>query len=274
MSNQPPHQPRPPANAHRNLIIVLAALAVALLVAVIAIVAVAVNSDDSGTDNTTASTDRVYGPPAPAEPALDENGLLMCWKSEAEDLELARWKTTAEVQPREMLLLTEQYPLPASQADLAGLEVLRGGGSLVFDKVPFQGITQFQDQTIGVVSTSQSDREESVLAVFNQDGELVGQYDNGNAEQAPAAFDLAKGMAIGGYYRVEAADGVQIPAAAAGTETNMNYALTVMPDAFHDGTFWVLMRGGSDLYKAELYGSTSHWREFGEEFGDTSQCKQ
>jgi hypothetical protein len=278
MSNQPPHQPRPPANPHRNLIIALAALAVALLVAVIAIVAVAVNSDDSGTDSTAAASgDRVYGPPAPADQDAP------CKIRSAENLDNSLWsparaKKLGDMQPSTVLVLDEQFPLPASHSPLADTDQRGFGGvlgSVVFNDLPHQGLTQFQDRRIGVTAQQRDNWEETAaLAVINpDDGTVVAEYDAATADQAPPRFNLAKAQTMPNYYRVEAADGVEIPAAAAGTEKNMNYANQILPDAFDDERFWVLMHGSSDLYQAHLYQDMER-REAGQLLGDPSRCSQ
>lgn len=262
MSNQPPHQPRPPANPHRNLIIALAALAVALLVAVIAIVAVAVNSDDSGTDNTAAASGegRVYGPPAPADREDAD-----CVIRDAEYLDTASWadfqtKDGAR-QPSGVLMLTKEIPLPPDFSPLADI-----------DASP--GITQYQDQTIGVIAVPEDGgRADRVVATVDPDGTVVDVSEYSRVSDMPKPFDLVKQRTQGGYYRVEAPDGVQIPAAAAGNEVNMTYASAILPDSFDEEKFWVLLRGSSTLYEAELYRSVENWRELGDTF-DTSQCKR
>lgn len=273
--NQPPHQPPPPASRQRTLIIVLSAVAAILLVAVIAVVAVAVNSDDSGTDNTAAASGegRVYGPPAPAEPALDENGNRVCWRGDADDAGKPVWDKKDSKQPQGVLMLTDAYDLPTSHDQLAELEVGVDGMSSLFTGLPFLGLTQLQDKTIGVVSHKPyADWEESTLAVVDpQSGDVVGQFDAGNAESAPTRFDLAARYDWG-YHRIETSnDQIQLPAASAGTEDSMRYAISVMPDVFDEGTYWVLLRGSSDLYRAELFVS-NNWRSMGDAFGDTSQC--
>lgn len=274
MSNQLWHQP-PPSSGSRNrtLIIVLSAVAAVLLVAVIAVIAVAVSSGDSSTDSTAASGDRVYGPPAPAEPALDENGNRVCWRGDADDAGKPVWDKDSKKQPQGVLMLTDVYDLPTSHDQLTELEVGVGGMSSLFTGLPFLGLTQLQDKTIGVVSHKPyADGEESTLAVVDpQSGDVVGQFDAGNAESAPTRFDLAARYDWG-YHRIETSnDQIQLPAASAGTEESMRYAISVMPDVFDEGTYWVLLRGSSDLYRAELFVS-NNWRSMGDSFGDTSQC--
>lgn len=262
MSNQPPHQP-PPSSGSRNrtLIIVLSAVAAVLLVAVIAVIAVAVNSDDSGTDNTAAASGegRVYGPPAPAN---QEDAA--CKLRDAELLDTASWTDSQTKdgarQPSGVLMLTKETPLPPEFSPLAETDADRG-------------ITQYQDQTVGVIAVPENGgRADRVVATVDPDGTVVDVSEYSSEYDMPEPFDLVKQWSYG-YYRVEASNGIQIPAAAAGNEVNMNFVTAVLPDSFDSEKFWILLRGSSSLYEAELYRSVTDWRELGDAF-DTSRCSQ
>lgn len=126
------------------------------------------------------------------------------------------------------------------------------------------GIVQFQDKTVGVRITvdhqlpGTSYRREYLLTTYGQDGRLVSSRSYADESAMPAQFDLAKQPEGPGYYRVTAADGISIPAAANGTQPEMNYAVVIKQDAFDAKLFWVLLRGSNKLYKADVRFTQAH----------------
>lgn len=161
--------------------------------------------------------------------------------------------------PSEVLVLTAQYDLPSQFAPLSTAAVDNPNG--VMQAVTAK-LTQFQDKTVGVQITSQNPaatrnselRTQTYLAVVNQDGAVAKTYGPVGLDDSslPRSFDLAR-RATSGYYRVEAADGVQIPSAADGDAKHKEFVISALPDAFDHHIVWMLMRGSNKLYKANFY---------------------
>lgn len=264
MSNNPqyqppaPHQNQPPSS-YRKLIVALAAL-VAVLLVVLIVVAVSSSSDGPASDD--ASSDgTVDGSSAPA------NQNAACVVRDNKYLDRAKWtdKQTndGESQPSGVLMLVGQTQLPEEFASLA-------------DDDANWFITQFQDKNVGVYIDKEFAWRGGTaigkeLTTVDPDGVVVGTSEFIDSSEMPRSFDLVKPKKTG-YYRIEAADKIQVPAEAAGNNVNMEYAQALMPDAFDPEKFWIALRGSSTLYSAKLYQSESEWRELGDSFGDTTQC--
>lgn len=261
----PPAQQQRPGNPNqRTLLIALVAVAAVLVVVLVVLVAVGLSSgsDSEATIADNASNSEVLGPPAPAASDPD----APCKIRDADYLDKASWshKQTDgdERQPTGVLVLTGQYALPPEFSPLA-------------DPEPNRALTQYQNRDIGVITVPAGGRNlERLLAVVDQDGTVVevGEYET--ESDLPVPFDRA-GQWFHGYYRIETAGQVQIPAEAGGNEVNMNFTTALLPDSFDDTKFWVLLRGSSDLYEAKLFqNSSGEWSQHGVAFGDTSQCSR
>ena len=166
-------------------------------------------------------------------------------------LKTAQWssKRSSSNKPRAQIHLNEAFALPS---DISALLDESSGSSASI-------LTQYQDKNVGVeveqIGDSDSNTQSgTLLALYGQDGKLVSNtfYSSSDSTaKLPATFDLAK-TPKSGYYRIVGADGLQIPAEANGTDPEMNYAASVLPDAFDDRVLWVVLRGGDQLYKADL----------------------
>ncbi|GAC78790.1 hypothetical protein SAMN04488550_2918 [Gordonia malaquae] len=226
---------------------VLAAVAGGLAVLLVLVITVA--SCTGGSADTTVAGDDTNR--SNSGEAGDSNA-GKCWRVDNTDLPSAAFKDKSDRkwQPRWVVMLTEAYDLPSSFAGMATTDWSGGRVSAVFS-TPYEGLTQFQDKNVGVAWPGVS-RENDILAVVDPSGKVVAEYSEADASRAPKQFSLAKPQSSG-FYRVEARDGLSIPQAANGTETNMNFASAILPDAFDKSLLWVMMRGSAKLYKANLY---------------------
>ncbi|OBA38997.1 hypothetical protein [Gordonia sp. 852002-51296_SCH5728562-b] len=251
--------------------------AVVAVVLVVVIVTVVATSGGAGHDKESTAA-------APSgRPAARNDATFECWVDKTDDnLQFASWNNVPggsdRRQPSRVMMLTRATVLPSQFAQLAAGEDIQWGlGSPVLTGLPVNGITQFQDKRIGVVSSppvTTNDDGSATLAIVDQNGTLVSTttYTDANKAGAPTRFDLARQRLTGGYYRIEAQNGVVIPAAAQGTKQNMVYANTILPDAFDDSTLWLMMRGSSNLYKATLYASND-WVALGMS-ADVRRCRR
>lgn len=159
---------------------------------------------------------------------------------------LAEWEKD-KPRPTGILKLTWQTELPSAVAQ----DVSTAQSSALVSLV------QYQDKSIGVGSTkAYGNGTNRSAAQYDAQGNLVKVRTLTGAageDHGPARFDQAETV-VGGYYlRVQAGDGVQIPAAANGIETGQEFVLAALPDAFERQTVWVLMRGGTKLYRGTVY---------------------
>lgn len=222
---------------------VLAAVAAALaLVLVVGITAVACSGDDDEpADIAAASAASQQAGESSSKHSRQE---LEAARIDSEGLKRAAWDTDDPSSTPDIVIhLNTATALPTHVASIFQDADRKCGG------VSICRIDQFQDRTIGVYGKPQ-------LARYNQDGMLIATTDYDNASDLPKPFDLAKD-ASKGYFQFGAADGVAIPAAAAGTADGMQFALAILPDAFDDRVVWVLLRGGTALYRADLRWSES-----------------
>ncbi len=162
--------------------------------------------------------------------------------------------------PSSAIVLTKETPLPAdfdperspngAPCSSSGLYGFPGIGA---------GLVQYQDKSSGyvlpVLPEGSESRDDSSLeiAVLDPQGNLVSTttYTPDDWDTAPEPFDLMK-ESTKGYARVEATDGISIPAEAAGDEDGKNFATCILPDAFDETLLWVTMRGSSSVYQAQI----------------------
>lgn len=214
---------------------VAALVAITAVVAVIALVGiiVAVTSGDDHTSKS-ASASNAGSAPASATPGpSDEERGCNC------RLPYAEWDTGAT--PRAVIQLEKAYELPP--AVTTALQQCTG------DRC---SLKQYQDKNVGVqINTNTPGVDNVMVAIYDQNGQLVSFKQYPQSGDVPKSFDLQKD-ARQGYYRIATRD-VEIPAEAHGTEDEMNYATWILPDAFDETVIWVLLRGGKYLYKAYLH---------------------
>ena len=224
-----------------------AAALVLILLLVIAVAAVS-GGDESGGESVTASSSSSSssGGSSSASGEVRPNSKISSTSWDKRDN-----------RPTSALVLTKATQLPAqfdpelSQNDPpCRSEGYLGTGS---------GLVQYQDRNVGYVYAvspegSTSTREVSIeIAVLNPAGDLVSTntYTYENLGTGPQTFDLMKSKSSG-YARVEAENGVSIPALAAGDKDGKHYATCILPDAFDDELLWVTMRGSSSVYQAQI----------------------
>lgn len=157
--------------------------------------------------------------------------------------------------PGYAIVLTDEYKLPSEFDVVIDEPDLLSGIVVGFDQGT-RGLTQYQNKNIGVavpLFTGSGSSKDTVLmlAVLGQDGSLVSSTPYKPGDDRPEPFDLVN-EADSGYARVEADGGIAIPAAAAGNKDGKNYVTSVMADAFDDYVLWVMVRGSSSVYKAEV----------------------
>lgn len=252
LSGRPaPTAPRPSLKAQfaskqvRVLTGITAALAVILVVGITAVAC------SGGSDNgSTVAT----GSDAPASSAANAE----CAPADNDNLRTAAWGKD-ESAPSRVLVLDQRIALPHS---MPWTDRTRGGStySQLGDtfRVNYRGLTQFQDRTIGVFQgpdPSDASTPSVIVTTVAQDGKIVGaprEY-RGVEDTPPAGFDLSR-TTLSGYYRIAAAGGVQIPAAANGTEAGQEYATQLLADAVDDSVVWAIMRGDDGaIYKGKFY---------------------
>lgn len=230
-------RPAPSAGAvgSRNTKLALGILAGSLVLAlIVAIAIVATAGGDEAPTNTAASSSA-----AGASPSQEYD---------ADDLDKAYWGTKRSTAPRLAVHLDAAYDLPAGFGDLVAATDVDLN---CVNSVDCQ-LMQYRDRTIGlyVWDNGAPDGQKARLAIIGQDGSVVSDKRYANNNDVPGSFDRAE-SAQRGYFHVTA-DDIAIPAAAVGTEDGMVSASAIRPDAFVDNTFWVLLRGGTQIYKGTL----------------------
>ncbi len=222
---------------------VVAALALILVIAVIAVVATsgsddapAVAGDRSQQVQESSSTD-----------GGDTRADLEAKRGNSDQLSKAAW--SGSTVPDAVVHLTAAYDLPSDMARAAAS-----------DQVGVRELFQYQDRTIGVhvYDVDAPGGQQDLFAKFGQDGSLLSTKTYESPRDVPRSFDLAVAPAGNAYYQITAESGIAIPAAAAGTETDQQFAAAILPDAFDKKVFWVLLRGGDRLYKADLRWSKAY----------------
>lgn len=228
----------------------LASVAGALTLLLVILAAVIATSSDNGDKADNAAAPGIASNSATASTSTN------CWVTTSELLRNTRWSRATT--PGYSLLLTDQIHLPSQFAALKDQTYGFGDHATA----PFSidgGLTQYQDKNVGILRGTSRKKlggndATMDLAIVSPDGALISQrtYTEDERSQIPKKFDLAKDFTTG-YHRIEAEQGVTIPAAAAGDEVNKNFATAIMPDAFDKKVLWVLLRGSAALYKASVF---------------------
>lgn len=182
--------------------------------------------------------------------------------SEAHDsakISYTAWKKNRD-KPSYAIVLTSEIKLPSEFDIVKSQPELLEGSVFGYSVAVDRGLSQLQDKSVTVTvpifdeTTSSYSDDALLIAVIGQDGTVTSatryQYP---AEGRPQPFDLAND-ATSGYARVTAASGsdISIPAEAAGDRPEKNYVTSVLRDAFDDHLLWVMVRGSSSVYKAEI----------------------
>lgn len=234
------------------------------VVAVTLAVTAACNSATGDSDSTAA-----------AGPDPDTSTATSCQIGTGEEITLAVWNDGQTLdgaeQPAGVLLLDQAYDLPDTIGDrVAELEAAAGSAwmSGAFPGYPAEGVVSYTDGKVGVIAQPEQADNSARLAVLNPDGTVSEEFDARASRLAPTP-SAESTASSSGYHRVEA-DGVELPASAAGDETNEFYAIDAQVDGA--GTVWVLLRGSDRLYSGTLYSAgLEDSQPLGQSF-DTSGC--
>ncbi|ACY19874.1 heat shock protein DnaJ domain protein [Gordonia bronchialis DSM 43247] len=255
-----PTAPRPSLRAQfasKQVRIVSAITAALALVLVVGITAVACSG---GGDSGTAASGGDAGNGSTA--AAPSSGDAGCEPSNNEYTSRAKWDGSRSTAPSYEVALTRRIALPRSMPwtdrVLGGTDYYRIGDGF---RINYRGLAQLQDRSIGVFQgpdPSDASTPTAIVTTVSQDGAIVSTRDYAGADAPlPAGFDLAR-TTLAGYFRISAADGVSIPAAATGTEQEQAYAEQILPDAFDEHTVWVIMRGEEGaIFKATFQRCTN-----------------
>lgn len=256
----------------RRRIITLGAVAAALALVLVLVIVAASTGGSGGDGSSSTAADRSGNSTKDGESHTDAAGNeFVCGRMDRKVLyngKGAAWPEgrfkDPDARPARAFLLENQYDLPPAFDGLTGLETLSTANTPYYFVSTKVGLAQYQDKNVGVnVATPLKGwTRETVrmnVAVLSQDGQLVSSnaYVADQANEIPKPFDLQKDALSSGYYRIEAKDGVTIPSVAAGNKPTQNFALQILPDAFAEDVYWVLMRGSDKLYKAGYYWITS-----------------
>lgn len=226
------------------------------LLTVVALLAItftsaACSSGEGGIGGTTAgSSDSDSGSSAStsAKASKDDD---VAHENTATMLSYAEWDGK---KPVNALHLTEAVELPTA---FAGLVDPDWAAKNAYAAVK---LAQYQDKAIGVLfepgstpTPADGPVPDSAFARVAPDGQITGILvgDEDIQRGAQNGFDLQRDT-DNGYYAVDAEDGIAMPSASAGTKENMRYVSRVLPDAFDDHLVWVVLRGGTAIYKAEI----------------------
>ncbi len=216
--------------------------AAALIALVLVIAVIAVVAGGGGDDAGTTATDQGK----PSSPSSSSSGVTRAdreaWRGKTDNDDLKRADWPDDEAPNATVHLTKATALPVDVADAFA------NNFNDCDAVTCR-IEQYQDKSIGVYA-------KPTLALYGQDGALMSTKTYLPTE-LPAHFDRAHALSAG-YFHVTADAGIEIPAAAAGNAEHMNYAIGILPDAFDDTKFWVLLRGGTAVYQADVR-ATPEW---------------
>ncbi|ATD71724.1 hypothetical protein CNO18_17125 [Gordonia sp. 1D] len=210
--------------------IVAASLVLALVVAVV-IVATAGDDDNAPTNAAAASS------AADASPQQNY------------DINDAYWSTGRSSAPPAALRLDAAYDLPEGVGPLvANTGVDRNCANSVDCR-----LARYRNGDLGlyVWDRDAPDGQKARLVVLDQNGAVLSDktYDNNN--DVPLTNLDTRKSAVRGYFRVTS-DGVTIPAAADGTKNEMVLTSVVLPDAADKDIVWILLHGGTQLYRGSL----------------------
>lgn len=218
--------------------VLAAVVGVLALILVISVTAVACSGDSStsptASDGSSQSSTQTSG-----------DSDQVCRPARGRAVWNAEWEK--EKRPDYLLKLTAQTDLPSEVAQKLSNPRLASG---------LKFMTQYQDKTIGVGEVNSTIGGPAVyVAQYDADGALIKLHtirQQSDTTAMPTPFDQAEDIS-GGYMQVQAADGVEIPSAANGVEATQQYVVNALPDAFDRSKVWVLLRGGTTLYRGTLY---------------------
>ncbi|MEP9391123.1 hypothetical protein ABLE94_02540 [Gordonia sp. VNK1] len=221
-------------NTKLALGIVAASVVLALVVAIV-IVATAGGDENSPTNAAASSS-------AAASQQVEESAQA---SYDTDDLIKAKWPESSSSAPTLAVHLDAAYALPSGAITSLDNDTNCANANSC-------EIRQNQDKSIGVYTLRHaSEAQPQRLITLDQQGTLISDTRYGRSDSIPPRFDRQEYAELG-YFRVIAGDGMAIPPAAAGTESEMQFAMAILPDAFADNLFWVILRGGDTLYKATL----------------------
>ncbi|UEA60668.1 hypothetical protein LK459_07500 [Gordonia otitidis] len=264
---------RPAPTAPRRVLSkpVAALVAITAVVVVIALVGIIVALTSGGDDKSTTNA---------ANPGAGQSSAFRCWVDETssryeniDGLRQAKWDETwtrnGSRQPTRVVMLTDQYDLPPQ------LSALVTQVADLSDPIDAVRLTQYADKNVGVGAgrlgaNSVNAPANETLSIFDQSGRVVSTatYSGQTFGNQPAAEATANDY---GYYRIEAKSGIDIPAAAKGQQKNQTAALSILRDQFDNTKLWVLLLGGTKLYRATLFASDD-WTKLGQS-ADVSHCE-
>lgn len=152
--------------------------------------------------------------------------------------------TGVGIRPEAFFHITAETQLPTEVAAIADLAECSGG--IVIESSGWV-CRMFQQQDKSVVVRLQNRGGGGHAVVIDQSGTARDTTSFETDRDAPQPFDLSRSTSAN-YFGVL---GGTLPASAGGNADDM-YFLSVLPDAFDDELFWLLPRGGTVLYKADL----------------------
>lgn len=240
------------AFASRQVRVLSAITAALALVLVVGITAVACSG---GGDSTPTAASNGSG-----QSTSTASGNSSCQPESNTKLNLAYWKASRSSTPSRVVVLRKKIDLPGQYPFDDKLTVGVSYAALGPDfQVGFRGLTQFRDKSIAAFQGPDIDNLQATSAhvtTISPEGSVLATNVYTIANRPPTGFDLAR-EGSSGYFRIAGANGVTVPAAAAGTEEGQAYAAQILPDAFEDSTVWVVMKGeGRAVYKATLYSAS------------------
>lgn len=217
----------------------------ATIAVTLAAVAACNSTGDSDSNNTAATGS-----------SPDAAAASSCQVGTGKEITLAVWNDTQTLggtqQPAGVLLLDQAYDLPDTIGDrVAEREAAAGSAwmSGAFPGYPAEGVVSYADGRVGVIAQPDEADSSAELVVLNPNGTVDSEFDARASRLAPDPS--AESTASSGYHRVEA-DGIALPASAAGDETNEYYAIDAVTEG-DPGTVWVLLRGSDQIYSGTLY---------------------
>ncbi|MGB6244657.1 hypothetical protein [Gordonia sp. (in: high G+C Gram-positive bacteria)] len=243
---------------------VLAAVAAGLALVLVLVVTL-VSCTGGGSNTTDVGSNKGASSPA----ASSSQG---CTIERSNSVTLAAWNGGAK--PDYVLVLTEAYPLPASVgSELSQMAGATSSGQAIQElangdievKISDYNYRSPENREFGMAPASTGFGYRA--AYLNPEGELLYTYEfKDPAIDVPVfeyegrenpydSYERLRNGSSYGVFRITAKDGIGIPAKAANSKNDGKYALDVLVSSNpngSDGEIWLLLRGGTDLYKAKL----------------------
>lgn len=209
------------------------------------------------------STDTAAGDSSSARSANTD-----CRPASADDVAEAAWAKGAE--PDHAIVLTDAYPLPSDMSpEMSRLTASVGARAVQAYSGDRIGITLHNliGDELGGMPDGREGKQVKYSAMYNADGKLIGQkvdrYNINGSIKSTEEQGSVEGINDPlsrkhnwGTFRMAAADGITIPAEAASDKTDGDYALDILIDDENSDRLWLLLRGGTDLYKARVVEAT------------------